>query len=161
MKVCLGCKGCGEDWVCFDKHAEDPARRIDFDDLSTLERFEDGEIEAVKAFHSFEHMRRESFVPFVLALARKCRAKAKWAVMAPLATDPVSIGNPHHTNNIFLPFTFDFFGPPNGRNVEGWTIGSGTAGVDEDWIFERVSGEVVTAPSGVRTILYILEVRSK
>ena len=94
MKVDLGCGHTKKDgYVGVDLI---PEADIQKDMLEYLKSMSENSIDAIRAFHSFEHLTKEEFLNVMNEILRVCKNGSLLEIGVPYYTQSVNIANPFH-----------------------------------------------------------------
>jgi hypothetical protein len=85
-----------------------PEADIQMDMLEYLRTLADNSVEAVRAYHSLEHLPKEKFVQVFKEILRTCKDGSIIEIGVPYHTQYVNLGNPYHMM-YFNEHTFRFF----------------------------------------------------
>jgi hypothetical protein len=106
MKVELGCGHTKkEGYIGVDLV---PEADIQADMLEYLRTLADNSLEAIRAYHSLEHLSKEKFVQVFKEILRTCQNGSIIEIGIPYHTQYVNLGNPYHMM-YFNEHTFRFF----------------------------------------------------
>jgi hypothetical protein len=106
VKVELGCgRAKKEGYIGIDLVPEADIQMDMFEYLQTLPA---NSIEAVRAYHSLEHLSKEKFVQVFKEILRTCQNGSIIEISVPYHTQYVNLGNPYH-GMYFNEHTFRFF----------------------------------------------------
>jgi Methyltransferase domain len=106
VKIELGCgRTKKEGYIGVDLVSE---ADIQMDMLEYLRTLEDNSVDAVRAYHSLEHLPKEKFVQVFKEILRTCQNGSIIEIGVPYHTQYVNLGNPYHMM-YFNEHTFRFF----------------------------------------------------
>jgi len=106
MKIDLGCgKKKKEGYVGIDLIETADIQKDMYEYLRALS---DNSVDAVNAFHSFEHLTKTDFLNVFKEILRVCKNGAKIEIGVPYSSQAVNVTNPYHFT-FFNEHTFRFF----------------------------------------------------
>jgi len=106
MKIELGCGQTKKDgYIGVDLVPEADIQKDMYEYLKSLS---DNSVDAIRAFHSLEHLSKDEFLKVMNEILRVCKNGSFLEIGVPYHTQYVNIGNPYHKTP-FNEHTFRFF----------------------------------------------------